>query len=173
MISKTWWGFFYYYSEDDLHILWLNFVCLNVYSHPASRASICLPEWARRRKGGSSRIASNLWSHRSSNFWTESIFCQTGLFECEYPLFDKPMVTTVPTAASARCYLIHTVLLKHLFSHPANRASSFCLLEWGGEKEYCSSDEIGDDTSSRTDVYFFSQPYFHKNCENLVMSLNH
>ena len=31
-------------------------------------------------------MASNLRSHRSSNFWTESIFCQTGLFECEYPL---------------------------------------------------------------------------------------
>ena len=29
-------------------------------------------------------------------------FCQTGLFECEYQLFDKPMVTTEPAVASAR-----------------------------------------------------------------------
>ena len=82
----------------------------------------------------------------------KSIFCQTGLFECEYPLFEKPMVTTEPAVASARllhlnyflakCCACSTkilfdsckVFLKHLFSHPASRAS-LCLLGLGGEME--------------------------------------
>ena len=40
-----------------------------------------------------------------------SIFCQTGLFECEYQLFDKPMVTTEPAIAGARLLDLNYILV--------------------------------------------------------------
>ena len=45
----------------------------------------------RRRKGGSARIASTLWSRRSPNFWTsQSCFLSSNrFFQCERPFSDK------------------------------------------------------------------------------------
>ena len=45
----------------------------------------------RRRKVGSARIASTVWSRRSPNFWTsQSCFLSSNrFFQCERPFFDK------------------------------------------------------------------------------------
>ena len=48
-----------------------------------------------RKKEGSAWITWRLWSRRSPNLWT-------GLFECERPFIDEPMVITEPAVPSAR-----------------------------------------------------------------------
>ena len=48
-----------------------------------------------RKKEGSAWITWRLWSRRSPNF-------RTGLFECERPFIDEPMVITEPAVPSAR-----------------------------------------------------------------------
>ena len=57
-----------------------------------------------RRKGGSSWIASSLWSRRSPNFWTsESCFVLSKWFiKCKHLFIEKPMVITKPAVPTAR-----------------------------------------------------------------------
>ena len=108
---------------------------------PCEQSLLLLSFWVRRRKGGSTWIASNLWSHRSSNFWANQSFVkqvyssastryflnrcsqpsplinlvlsrQTGFFECEHPFIDKPIVwLTKPAEATCRAY--STKILLH------------------------------------------------------------
>ena len=70
-----------------------NFLDALVKQHPASRApckqSLLLSfSLLRRRKGGSARITSTLWSLRSPSVWT-SQSCSNRFFQCERPFSDK------------------------------------------------------------------------------------
>ena len=119
---------------------------------PYKQSLLLLPFWVRRRKGGSTWITSNLWSHRNSNFWTNQSFVKQGYSSASTRYLRNRWSQPSQLYASAR--LLHLnyflakycacstkilfdscrVFLKHLFSHPASKAS-LCLLGLGGEME--------------------------------------
>ena len=71
--------------------------------HPVSRASFCLLEWKEEKKVlRESRQAFEVAAAQTSGL-LNLVFCrQTGLFQCDHPLIDKPMVIAEPAVSSAR-----------------------------------------------------------------------
>ena len=72
------------------------------HSYRTLRASLLLSSKKEKRRGGSARITSILWSRRSPNFWTsQSCFLSSIWFtECEHLFTDKPMIVTEPAVPS-------------------------------------------------------------------------
>ena len=72
-------------------------------THPASRASFCLLEWKGEKTVlRESRQAFEVAAAQTSGLLNLVFSRQTGLFQCEHPLIDKPMVIAEPTVSSAR-----------------------------------------------------------------------
>ena len=63
----------------------------STFEPPCEQSLLLSFSLLRRRKVGSARIASTLWSRRSPNFWTsQSCFLSSNrFFQCERPFSDK------------------------------------------------------------------------------------
>ena len=70
---------------------------------PPCVQSLLLSSWSKRIKTDYAWIASNLWSGRSSIFWTsQSCFLSSNRFcKCKLLFINKPMVITEQTITSA------------------------------------------------------------------------
>ena len=78
---------------------------------PYKQSLLPLPFWVRRRKGGSTWIASTFEvTAAQTSELINLLLNRSGLFECEYPLFDKAMVTIEPARASARLLDLNYIL---------------------------------------------------------------
>ena len=65
--------------------------------YPASIAFRCLLEWRRDKEGlPESRKAFKVAAAQTSELFNLVSSRQSGLFECEYPLIDKPMLIDEP-----------------------------------------------------------------------------
>ena len=68
--------------------------------YPASIAFCCLLEWEGDKEGlPESRQAFKVAAAQTSGLVNLVFSRQSGLFECEYPLIDKPMTIADPAEA--------------------------------------------------------------------------
>ena len=86
-------------------ILFCRVFLKRLFSHPASRAFLCLLEC-----GGEEEALPE--SHQTSAVATAQLVLshKTGFFVCEHPFFDKPMVLTEPAEATCRGCSTKTLL---------------------------------------------------------------
>ena len=84
----------------------------HLFSHPASRAFLCLLEWGVEKEAlpETRQTFAEVAAAQTSGLLNLVLSRQTGFFECEHPFFDKPMVLTEPVEANCRACLTKILL---------------------------------------------------------------
>ena len=84
----------------------------HLFSHPASKAFLCLLEWGVEKEAlpETRQTFAEVAAAQTSGLLNLVLSRQTGFFECEHPFFDKPMVLTEPVEANCRACLTKILL---------------------------------------------------------------
>ena len=93
----------FYFSIYQIFSFMYNTAISHSQTHPASRAPFCLLEWKGEKTVlRESRQAFEVAAAQTSGLLNLAFSRQTGLFQCEHPLIDKPKVIAKPAVSSTR-----------------------------------------------------------------------
>ena len=114
-------------------ILFCRVLLKHLFSHPASRAFLCLLEWGGEMEALPESRQTFAEAAAAQTFGPLNLVPsrQTGFFECERPFFDKPMVITDPaeTTCSTKILLdLCRVFLQYAKIEQARER--LCRISW-------------------------------------------